>query len=254
MPELVIIVPSRGRPHAVAEMVEAFRETCRADTQVLFAIDEDDPAAGQYRQAVLTAYEEDHPDVTTFSDADREPLRRSPSFLLGEQPAPGTMVSALNHGAAMALQREPAVRALGFMGDDHRPRTIGWDRAYLDALTSLPGIVYGNDKIQGANLPTQCAISASVVRALGHMAPPVLTHLYVDNYWLTLGRAAGRISYLPKVTVEHLHPMGGTAEWDDGYRRVNAKAMYAKDRAAYEQYAAQHLADEVAALNTVVTG
>lgn len=234
MAELTVIVPSRGRPHTVAELAQAFRDTCTETTWLLFAVDEDDPEHQAYTDAVA------------------EQLVRHGRVTMTSQPS-GTMVSALNHAADVLLESRREVRpdAIGFMGDDHRPRTKGWDRAYLDALTSLPGIVYGNDLIQGANLPTQCAISTSVVRALGHMAPPVLTHLYVDNYWLTLGRGAGCISYMPNVIIEHLHPVAGTAALDDGYRRVNAPAMYAKDRAAYEGYVTAHLADEVAKLLTL---
>jgi hypothetical protein len=236
MRSLTVIVPSRGRPHTVAQLARVFRDTCTAATWLLFAVDEDDPEHQAYRDAV------------------DEALCAYGGVQLVAQPS-GTMVSALNHGARTLLEASGPVQpdAIGFMGDDHRPRTKGWDRAYLDALTSLPGIVYGNDRIQGAHLPTQCAISADVVRALGHMAPEALTHLYVDNYWLTLGRAAGCISYLPDVVVEHVHPITGAVAWDDGHRRVNAPEMYARDRTAYEQYIAGHLAEEVTKVTMLQT-
>ena len=236
MRSLTVIVPSRGRAHTVAQLAEAFDDTCTERTWLLFAVDQDDPAYGAYRDAV------------------QEAIAAGFRVQLAAQPT-GTMVSALNHGARVLLEASGPVQpdAIGFMGDDHRPRTKGWDRAYLDALTSLPGIVYGNDLIQGVNLPTQCAISTSVVRALGHMAPETLTHLYVDNYWLTLGRAAGCIRYLPQVVVEHVHPVAGTAQWDEGYRRVNAPDMYARDRQVYEWYVGKHLGEEVAKLTTLQT-
>ena len=79
-------------------------------------------------------------------------------------------------------------------------------------------------------------MTADIVRALGHMAPPALTHLYVDNYWRDLGRACRCLTYLPVVVVEHLHPLAGKATWDEGYRRVNDRAMYDKDAAAYQAY------------------
>lgn len=160
MDSLAVVVPSRGRPHTIAELAAAFRGTCTERTWLLFAVDEDDPQYLAYRDAVGEA---------TVAGM-RVQLVAQPS---------GTMVSALNHAARHLLAAPSAAvpEAIGFMGDDHRPRTQGWDRAYLDALTFLPGIVYGNDLIQGANLPTQCAISASVVRALGHMAPDTLTQI-----------------------------------------------------------------------------
>lgn len=225
MSDLVVIVPSRGRPQAAAELAQTFDATCSTDTELVFAVDRDDPTLPEY-QGLLGMVGDSH-----------------------------SMVEALNRTALDVATRSPnRPFAIAFMGDDHRPRTVGWDRAYLDALTSLPGIVYGNDLIQGVKLPTQCAMSASVVRALGHMAPPVLTHLYVDNYWLEIGQASGCITYLPDVVVEHVHPVGGTAEWDAGYRRVNSRAMYGRDQAAYVAYMAEHRDRDVLALRTAQAG
>lgn len=217
---LVVIVPSRGRPDAVSSLVAAFEETCQARTRLLIVIDDDDPDAGHYREAM-------------------EPHTYRHRTSLLSQPG-GSMVAALNTGAAHALTAWPCADAIGFMGDDHRPRTAGWDAAYLAALAERPGFVYGDDRIQGIRLPTQIAISGPVVRALGHMAPPTLHHLYVDNYWRQLGQAAGCITYLPDVVVEHLHPVAGTALVDDGYLRVNAPAVYARDQAAFQAYMAEH--------------
>ncbi|MGW4102303.1 glycosyltransferase family 2 protein [Streptomyces sp. NPDC004976] len=237
MGSLTVIVPSRGRPHTVAQLAEAFRATCTEATWLLFTVDEDDP------------------EYQAYVDAVSEQLVRHGRVAVSSQPR-GTMVTALNTGAQTLLEAPGPVRpdAIGFMGDDHRPRTTGWDRRYLDALTTLPGIVYGNDLLQGANLPTQCAISAPIVRALGHMAPPELTHLYVDNYWRDLGRAAGCITYLPDVVVEHLHPYAGKAEWDDGHRRVNQRALYERDRDAYAAYWREHQERDVIAVRQAPAG
>ncbi|HEY5986989.1 MAG TPA: hypothetical protein VIV12_11535 [Streptosporangiaceae bacterium] len=232
MSDLVVIVPSRGRPQAVAELAAAFRETCVTNPQLVFAVDESDPVRDEYTEQMMDA--------------------NGPDVLLGVMSLDSTsMVEALNKAARATLARpmnalvgEPKV--IAFMGDDHRPRTRGWDAAYLAALAEKPGLVYGNDLLQGANLPTQVAMSAEVVRALGHMAPPVLTHLYVDNYWLQLGRAADCITYLPDVIVEHLHPVARKAEWDEGYKRVNDSAMYERDAAAFAAYWSEHGPGDVA--------
>lgn len=237
MHSLTVIVPSRGRPHTVAELAAAFEETCTERTWLLFAVDEDDTQHTAYRDAVGEA----------CAGGRRVQLVSQPS---------GTMVSALNAAARLLLDAPGPVvpDAIGFMGDDHRPRTQGWDQRYLTALTALPGIVYGNDLLQGANLPTQCAISTRVVRALGRMAPDALEHLYVDNYWRDLGNASGCLSYLPDVVVEHVHPAAGKAAWDEGHRRVNQPAMYERDKAAYAAYWAQHQARDILALRQALTG
>ena len=144
------------------------------------------------------------------------------------------MIEALNCGAGWAVDQSGHV---GFMGDDHRPRTPGWDVRYLDTLRGLGwGWVYGNDLLQGANLPTQFAMSSDIVRVLGFMVPPQLKHLFADNYVLKLGTQAGRLRYLDDVIVEHMHPVNGKAAWDDGYKRVNSGEVWGHDQAVFDQY------------------
>lgn len=228
--DLVVIVPSRGRPQSAYWLAEAFRDTCETDVRPVFAVDSDDPTAPEYQEVVRLGLG---------------------SVVIGDHES---MVDALNRRATgfASLEGELATKAIAFMGDDHRPRTTGWDAAYLDALEKQPGLVYGNDLIQGANLPTQVAMSTEVVRALGCMAPPTLTHLYVDNYWLALGKAVGCITYLPDVVIEHLHPVAGKADWDDGYKRVNDPAMYGKDAAAFAEHWQAHGPRDVAAVRKAV--
>lgn len=215
MSDLVVIVPSRGRPEAAVELAESFAETCSLNTQPVFAIDVDDPA----------------------SDGYYEVSRRGLGFVVVS--ATTSMVDALNARATgfAGLGPELAPFALGFQGDDHRPRSRGWDKRYLDELRSLgSGFVYGDDLLQGPNLPTQVAMTSDIVRALGWMAPPFLRHMYVDNSWKVLGEAIGRIRYLPDVVVEHMHPVAGKSEWTEGHIRVNDGAIYAADHAAFEAW------------------
>jgi hypothetical protein len=228
MADLVVVVPTRGRPQAAAELAQAFADTSTSDTQLVFAVDADDPERGGYTALM------------------HESHARCPYVI--EQPN-GTMVTALN---LVALTAARDTFAVGFMGDDHCPRTVGWDEQYLQALRELgTGIVYGNDLLQGQNLPTQCAMTSDIIRTLGYMAPPTLQHMYVDNAWLALGTELGRIRYLPDVVVEHLHPIAGKAEWDDGYRRVNDNAVYARDRAMFQAWLRESLPVEAARLRRI---
>lgn len=220
MTDLVVIVPSRGRPRAAVELADTF-DNVGATCRLVFAVDEDDPTGNGYLDA-LNEYT-----LTTVHFG----------------PAPSTMVKALNVTAALYANE---AFAIGFMGDDHRPRTRCFDQLYVDELRALgTGIVYGNDLLQGENIPTQVAMTSDIVQALGFMAPPTLTHLYCDNYWKDLGEQAGCLRYLPGVVVEHLHPIAGKAEWDEGHRRVNQPAMYQRDGDAYADYAGSHLANDV---------
>lgn len=230
MTGLVVIVPSRGRPEAAAELAQTFAETCTADTLLLIAFDRDDPRREDYLAL------------------------HSPGKVGVAQADSHTMVECLN-AAAAAVEKEVGPYAIGFMGDDHRPRTVGWDAAYIDALGRLgTGIVYGDDLFQHERLPTQCAMTSDIVRALGFMAPFALKHMYVDNFWLDLGKAADCIRYMPEVVVEHMHPIAGKADWDEGHLRVNDQAVFNDDYLAYHAWADKHLEAAVLSVQTASGG
>jgi len=226
---LVVIVPSRGRPHSIPNLAETFANTTQdPNTKLWIAVDSDDPDLHKYQEAATTLTQ-----VTVLE-------------VIG-----GYMSAALNEAAWKAAS-DPTVEAVGFMGDDHRPRTPGWDTAYLTALRGMGvGIVYGDDGLQSEALPTQCAMSASIVRTLGWMCPPVLRHLWIDNFWLDLGRGAECLRYLPDVFVEHMHPYVDKAVMDAGYERVNSLEMITADRTAYERYADEELARDIEKIGTL---
>jgi len=208
---LAVVVPTRGRPQSAARLQQAFADTDSLNATLVFVVDADDPELDGY-----------------FTRAGVGEI----AHLMVREGAGGTgMTAALNH-AARVLTDEYG--ALGFMGDDHLPRTAGWDAHVLGALgTGEPRIVYGNDLLQGAALPTAAFMPSRLVRALGFMAPPVLGHLYVDNFWLELGERLGALRYLPDVVIEHLHPAAGKAAMDERYAAVNAAEADAADRRAW---------------------
>jgi hypothetical protein len=125
---------------------------------------------------------------------------------------------------------------IGFLGDDNRPRTPGWDHALARALADRPGVAYGNDLFQGERLPTAAAISAPIISELGYICPPGMKHLYLDNFWRRLGQDIDYLRYLPEVIIEHLHPIAGTAQWDASYWQNNDPQQSEADRAAFQHF------------------
>lgn len=211
---LAIITPTRGRPAQLREMVEAVHSTAAGDVRVMTGIDDDDPA--DYLETML-GYTGD---VVAYR---------------GERKS---LCGWTNHLAQLALDGPNPPRYLASLGDDHRPRTKGWDRKLIEAIEQLPGpgMAYGNDLLQGKNMPTAWVASAEVVRALGWMMLPGCEHMYVDTAILMLGMTADRIAYRPDVIVEHLHPLAGKAQWDQSYRESNTEDRYAADRKAFEAW------------------
>jgi len=138
--------------------------------------------------------------------------------------------------AASAIVKENKYQYFAFLGDDHRPRTAGWDEILIQAMQRRPSMAYGNDLLQGQRLPTMIAMTSDIVKALDGMVPPKMKHLYLDNFWKKLGEDLGALTYLGDVIVEHMHPVAGKAEWDEGYKEVNAQEVYSFDALAYQNY------------------
>lgn len=218
--ELIVVVPSRTRPHAVTRVAEAWRDTdAWADgAELLFAIDRDDPAFEEYVAAVQLAARHYQEPVNVHVSASWLP-----------------MVHKLN-GVAHALAAGEYAYAIGFAGDDHRPRTPGWVRRYLVTLRGLgSGVVSCPDGYRPDDLPTQWAMTADIVRTLGRMVPAGVDHLYCDDAVRELAKGADAYAYLDDVLIEHLHPVAGHPG-DEQHARVNSGRQYRTDRAAYRAW------------------
>lgn len=199
----VVLVPTRDRPQAAVELREAFAATnAFGYADLKFLVDDDDPQLDEY-------------------------LGRLSGVTVGPRLRIGP---TLNEAA-----RQQAVKYewIGFMGDDHRPRTNGWAEGINTLLARLPGVAYGDDLIQGAALPTAAFISSSLIRKLGYMVPRGLLHMYLDNFWRELG-AATQLHYLPHLVFEHLHPLVGKTAWTPQYDEVNA--LMGQDSAEFHRF------------------
>lgn len=221
--ELIVIVPTRSRPQNVGPVVDAWQETgaFKDGAELHFVIDGDDPEFPHY-VAVLNELR----DMASLSD-------RALTWAVHGTWRP--LVPKLNAAATELLLWSPY--AIGFAGDDHRPRTKGWVRQYLNALREPGvGIVHGDDGYQGSNLPTEWAMRADVIRALGRMIPAPVEHLYCDNSIRDLGNITNLLRHLPDVRIEHMHPAAGKADPDEQYERVNGRSQYRTDRRAYREW------------------
>ena len=208
MKDLVVFVPSRNRPHNILELVQTFEET-ETVADLVVVLDDDEKFAKEYAELAR---------VITVPKTRRG------------------MARPLNIAAS---QLKNDYKNFAFLGDDHRPRTKNWDRIFVAALSGLgTGLVYGDDLLQRQNLPTAVAMTQDIVIALDGMVPPNMIHLYLDNFWLQLGRDLDAIRYIPEVVLEHMHPLAGKAEWDSGYVEVNAQEIYSEDEKSFREYMA----------------
>lgn len=224
--DMLIICPTRGRPANAAALYRAWQDTTAGCSDLLFAVDEDDSSLGAYR-AVFTTM----PSAKTYEG----PRLR--------------LVGTLN---AVAVEQAPRYRFLAFMGDDHRPRSDRFDQRFVECLSADTGIVYGNDLLQGSNMPTAVAMTSDIVQTLGWFAPPQLEHLCADLVWKDLGVAIDRLTYLDDLIIEHVHPAAGKAQHDRGYEEANNPGQVKRDADAYYAYKAGQFIQDVEKLRALL--
>lgn len=201
------------------------------DSRLWFIVDPDDPTAEEYPNSLV------------------EPVTLT--YQLGEKLPLSGMLPPLNKAITIPEILPRDVTVVGFVGDDHRFRTNGWDAAIDDWLAEHPGIAYADDLLQREALPTQWFVSRSIVDEFG-MGLPTLRHLYIDNYWKAFGSAAGCLYYLPDIVIEHMHPTAGKGEWDDSYRANNSGAMYQADSEAYGLWLRTDMERDVERLREII--
>ena len=232
MADLAIITPTRGRPERFAEMCRAAFDLAEGSIEIYGGIDDDDDVA-----AYLSAMRPSVGGTVVLVPGPRHSLSAWTNHL-AEMALAGSWLT--QDGDAWVVDNEipDPPRYLASLGDDHRPRTPAWDRLLIDAIEERggSGFAYGNDLAQGWRLPTAWVVSADIVRAVGWLMLPVCQHMYVDNATLALGEALDRITYVPGVIIEHLHPAVGKAAMDASYAESNTAERYEADRLAFEAW------------------
>lgn len=237
MRPLAIIVPTRGRPQNVARLVALDAP----EVDWYFCVDSDDAEAVAYAEALKINQAPEEHEGKLWCSRDGDVV-----LVTG---APQRMVPWINQISASDVLAE--YDYVGFMGDDHLPRTPHWDQRICEALHRLgTGIVYKNDLLQCEKLPTVGFMTTDIVRALGYMAPPCLEHMFVDNFWLDIGRAIRRIKYLGDVVIEHVHPAAGKAPMDASYETTSP--MMITDGKAYAEYKASEFFHDVVKLEALL--
>lgn len=224
-----MIIPTRSRPESVQQIINAWHETgAWGAAYPLFVIDSDDARLDDYRRAL------DTPELTRgyIEAGDWQP-----------------MVPKLNVAAYYQTANYPV---LGFMGDDHRPRTELWAQSLLSLHTRRPGhVAYGRDGLQDQALPTWWTMDSRIVKALGNMVPAPVQHMYCDNAIKEMAARAERLVYMPDILIEHMHPIAEKAPWDSQYRRVNRPEQYERDRSAFVGWLSDGLARDAKIMASV---
>lgn len=219
--DLLVVVPSRGRPQNIARLLDSVRETRRIGTHVHVAVDGDDEKLPQYQAVMDKAGAE--------GDVLEVGLRKGLCGTTNE----------------VAVRRAGEYPFLASFGDDHVPRTPGWDYALCRAITDMggTGFSYPWDGTR-EDIPEAVVMSSDIVAALGWMCEPSLKHWYPDNVWADLGRGSGCLRHCRAIAVDHLNPVTGQAR-PDATNRDNGRSLEV-DRDAYWHWRATGMAGDIA--------
>lgn len=221
--DLIVLVPSRGRPGNVARLVEACDRTCRATTKLYFGFDLDDPQRPASEAAV---------------PADRHGHVSGPRKGLG---------GWTNYLADMI--GVPNAPYLASIGDDMVPVTDGWDEQLITGIEHMGGGFAYPDDGRRTDVPEAVVVSTAIVQALGWMCAPGLHHWYIDNVWRDLGTGAGCLLYCGDIHVPHLHPnvtgQPGDATYNDAAQSFNS------DLAAYQRWRMRNMPRDISTVRAV---
>lgn len=197
---ILIVLASRGRPEKIEGFYETWRKTTSGYSEVLTCLDNDDPTLFEYKK---------HKDIT---------IDISKGCWLCEK-------------YNKIFIRFNSYRYYYMVSDDHRIRTQNWEKTFMDKVEKSggKGVCYGNDLMFGEKLPTAAFVSGNMLRPIGYIAIPGLIHMFVDKFFMELGKACGKLFYFPDVIVEHMHFTVGKSPIDPLYLRVNNKRIYEHD-------------------------
>jgi hypothetical protein len=200
----LIIIPSRDRVANTDRAIQAIKET-----------------------AVMS-------DIMIGLDDDNESIYPRVEGVIYEVNPRLRMNGTLN---LLAMKYADQYETIFFMGDDHLPKEYGWDARLYGAIEDKGyGVSYGNDLLQGINLPTAVMMSTNIIKELGFMSPPKLIHMFMDNFWKSVGEGLEAITYFDDLIIEHLHAYAGKAELDEMYLSVNNPEVGSHDGKEYGEY------------------
>jgi GT2 family glycosyltransferase len=219
MPDLSLLVPTRGRPHLLRQLLESIRATTHRteSIEVVLYVDDDDEATK----------------ALTFDGLPVVRIVGAPDESMGRMFASCFEAA---HGSRLML-----------LNDDVVFRTSGWDAAVASAFARFPdgiALVYGNDLDQGRRVPTFPIVSRRTCEIVGGICPPGYLNLHIESHLHDIfrqlaSRGHERTVYMPDVVFQHLRP--ATSRKRDPAHDDRLFLSLAEEREAVAEKLARHI-------------
>jgi len=207
MKKLLIICPSRGRPHKIMDTIKSIERTIDQEhTDFIVLLDKDDKCVGQYDNILPTWVRYRVYDRTNDKTLTTEIINR-------------------------AFEEFNDYEYYSVTNDDIIYKTKGWDKALCqpfkiscgqdDTMTEKYGNVCAAN-IDPSTFPITSVIDGRICRALGWLQFPDLVHSCGDNIWYWIGRRSDCLYTDRNYHTDHISPYFGLAEEDETYKKCNA--------------------------------
>jgi hypothetical protein len=231
MGDMLVIMPSRGRPEKAIHAIAEGMTFSTAHTHYWIGVDEDDPKLSEYEAMLMHRLVHMH---------ERVFIAVGPRL---------NLVQWTNF-AAKAFAKN--YRYLASFGDDHVPESLGWDSSLIQAIEGSSGgigMAYPED-LRRNDIPEAVVMSSSIVSALGWMMEPSLQHFYVDNVWADLGNGANCLQFCPHVTVRHNHYQANPqVQRDNTY--AEAESHGGDDEMAYQRWRTTRMDQDIQTIKSL---
>ncbi len=192
---MLILCPSRGRPHRITEMLSSFDgNKGNPKTDIAIYVATDDPHLEKYRRV-----------------------------LHGRNVTYGSRLEVTHAINRLYEIHNPGYDYYGIANDDYVYRTKDWDIILAKAIdwhcggwgmaTAKP---LHPENFNECRHPVGCVFSANVPNTLGHIFHPCIKLYRSDTYLRDLFDNVGNI-HVPEVIIEHVHYRTGQVPFDDTY-------------------------------------
>ena len=236
-----ILTPTRNRPANCERFIKSVYNSAskRQNIEMLFYVDEDDPAIGAYKSLDWHAQKE-YEDFKNIKFVFGNPMSVSKSW---------NVIADICIGDVLMMGN-----------DDLVYETAGWDEK-LDVELDK----YIQDKIyvawmeDGINGERHCAfpiVSRDWYECLGRFTPGTFHFGYNDTWIFEVGKMLDRLHFMPHIKATHLHFSKG-APMDDTYARNRTQEkgnLYAMDKVLFEKTRAARMDDRDRLANIIGIG
>ena len=217
--KLLVICPSRIRPDRIQDMLRSFDETKSEGTDIVIYISDCDPRLEEYRVSLSGR-----------------------NYIVGKRISQTEVYNLVS-------SKYPEYQYYADVADDHIYRTKGWDSILIDEIESRGGwgVAFGWGMIhpQDCRLPQASIVSGNIVKALGHMYEPSITHAYTDRFLQDLAEELGMLYPRPDVIVEHMHVLNDKGKMDENYSWVLSQETLEIGKKQYETWRANKMQSDI---------